>query len=86
MIVREITHPMHTLIEALGWYGAAAIVAAYALSSFGWLHPADAAYQMLNITGAFGIIIVSLKKRAYQPALLNAAWLTIAVIAVLKSA
>ena len=36
-------------------------------------------------TGAIGIIIVSFKKKAYQPAALNVVWLVIAAIAIIKS-
>jgi hypothetical protein len=75
---------MNKLIEALGWYGTAAIVVAYALVSFAVL-PADSLwYQLLNGTGAVGIVIVSFHKRAYQPAVLNCIWTAIAVLVIAK--
>lgn len=76
---------MNTLIEALGWYGTIAIVTAFALTSFGVIHPSDSLYLALNITGAVGIIVVSYRKKAYQPAVLNVVWLLIAVISIFKS-
>jgi hypothetical protein len=71
-----------SLAEAYGWYGAAAIVLAYALVSFKVI-PADGyVYQMLNLTGAVGIIIVSIRKKAQQPAVLNTVWAIVAVAAI----
>jgi len=68
--------------ELFGWYGAGAILAAYALASFGVLDAEGLWYQVLNGTGALGILIVSYRKRALQPALLNTVWALIAVVAV----
>lgn len=75
---------MNTIIELLGWYGTVAIVGAYALVSFSLL-PADSLlYQLLNGSGAVGIVAVSLHKRAYQPAVLNSIWTIIAFLAITK--
>ncbi len=74
-----------TLIEALGWYGTIAILGAYALLSFGAIGPNSLSYQLLNITGAAGIIVVSLSKKTYQPAVLNAAWILIALAAITRT-
>jgi len=59
------------LIEAFGWYGTITIIGAYALVSFSLLKPSSLLYQLLNGTGAVGIVLVSLSKRTYQPAVLN---------------
>jgi hypothetical protein len=72
------------LVETVGWYGAAAIIGAYALTSFGILSSNDLWYQLLNLSGALGIVIVSLPKKAYQPAVLNIIWTLIAVVAMVK--
>lgn len=74
-----------TLVEYFGWYGTIAILAAFALLSFGVIEARGVPYQALNATGALGIIAVSLKKKAYQPAALNVAWLAIAIIAILTA-
>lgn len=68
-----------------GWYGAVAILLAFAMSSFSLIKPTDLIYQILNLTGAVGIVLVSLYKRAYQPAVLNIIWTFIALIAVIKA-
>jgi len=72
------------LIELFGWYGTVAIVGAYALVSFSILQPNNLAYQLLNLTGAIGIVVVSLYKKVYQPGVLNIIWTIIALIAILK--
>ncbi len=75
---------MHIFNEIIGWYGTVAIVGAYFLSSFGLLSATSWPYQVLNLTGAIGIVVVSFAKRAYQPAALNAIWTVIAAIALVK--
>jgi hypothetical protein len=72
------------LIEAVGWYGALAILAAYMLVSFEMISPTNPWYQVLNGTGALGIVIVSFSKRAYQPGVLNLVWLLVALFALLQ--
>ncbi|MDB5265359.1 MAG: echA1 [Parcubacteria group bacterium] len=72
------------LVEAVGWYGTIAIVLAYALVSFSVLPATDLWYQVLNGTGAVGIVIVSFYKKAYQPGILNIVWVVIAVVAIGK--
>jgi len=75
---------MKKFIELFGWYGTVAIVLAYALVSFSVLQPTDITYQILNGTGALGIVLVSFHKQAYQPGVLNIIWTLIAVIAIFK--
>jgi hypothetical protein len=75
---------MKSLTQLFGWYGMIAIVLAYALNSFGVLNSSDLLYQLLNGTGALGIVIVSFEKKAYQPGILNLIWTGIALIAIIK--
>ena len=75
---------MKKFIELFGWYGMVAIVTAYVLVSFSILPPTGIAYQLLNGTGALGIVLVSFHKRAYQPGVLNIIWTVIAIAAILK--
>jgi len=70
--------------EIFGWYGTFAIILAYALVSFGILSPSSSIYQILNGTGALGIVYISFKKKAYQPGVLNIIWAIIALIAIIK--
>lgn len=75
---------MKKFLEIFGWYGAVAIVGAYALVSLSVIQSNGVLYQLLNFTGAIGIVAVSLTKKAYQPATLNIIWTVIAAIALLK--
>ncbi len=73
---------MRNFIEIFGWYGAIAIILAYALVSFSLLPATSIWYQLLNVTGALGIVVVSLHKKAYQPGVLNIIWILIALLAI----
>ena len=67
--------------EIAGWLGAGAIIAAYALVSFGLMQSDSIAYQLLNLLGAAGIIIISAVKHVRQTVLLNVFWAVIALSA-----
>jgi hypothetical protein len=73
-----------TLTEAVGWYGLAAILGAYAASSFGVLAAGSALYRLLNLTGALALIIDSWPDRNWQVIVLNAAWASIAIVALIR--
>ena len=73
-------------IEVFGWIGTGFVFLAYALNSFGAVDIHDVSYQALNLVGALGIALVSLRKNAYQPAVLNAIWALIALAALTKAA
>jgi hypothetical protein len=71
------------LSETLGWYGVGALLLAFALVSFELIEAESEAYQLLNLTGAAGVAILSLTKHAYQPAVLNTIWAIIALAALI---
>lgn len=70
------------IIELLGWYGVTAVFSAYALVSYEVVDPRDLTYQLLNLTGATGIIVNSFNKKDYQPVALNVVWLLVALSAI----
>ena len=72
------------LSEIVGWYGTFAIVGAYALSSFNIISSQSLIYQLLSVTGAIGIAVISLRKKTYQPAVLNIIWTIIGLVALAK--
>ena len=76
---------MKKLVELYGWYGMVAIILAYALASFSVIKATDVTFQILNGTGALGIVFVSFHRKAYQPGVLNILWTLIAVIAMAKN-
>ena len=71
-------------IEVIGWYGALAIISAYFLNSFSFISAGDLSYQILNVTGALGMIAVSYFKRAYQPMTVNIVWAVIGGLAIIN--
>jgi hypothetical protein len=72
------------IAEIVGWYGTFAILLAYALVSFNIIPATGYLYQLLNLTGAIGIVVISLAKKAKQPAALNVAWAVIAFVAIIS--
>ncbi|MBR9703214.1 hypothetical protein GOV10_04200 [Candidatus Woesearchaeota archaeon] len=70
--------------ESIGWYGTFAIVLAYAMVSFNLLSSSTFTYQIMNCTGALGIVYISFKKKTYQPGVLNVIWALIALIAIIS--
>lgn len=71
-------------IDVLGWLGAACVLLAYFLVSFGVVHPRDMSYQMLNLIGSIGLGTVCYFNRTYQPLFVNVIWGLIALLAVLN--
>jgi len=67
-----------------GWYGVLAILAAYALLSFKVIGSDSLPYQLLNLTGAGGLIIETAAKRDVQPVVLNAIWAAVALVAIIR--
>lgn len=72
------------IIELYSWYGVGAILAAYIITTLGILPSNSLVVLLLNSTGSGGILIDALKSKNYQPVVLNAIWLLIAVIAMVK--
>lgn len=71
-------------VNILGWYGVVAILLAYSLVSIQIIQSDTILYQLLNLTGAIGIIVDSIYKKDKQPMVLNIVWATIAVVAIFK--
>jgi len=72
------------LNEIIGWIGMVFILLAYILLSFELLNSNDWFFQALNAVGAFGIVYISFKKKAYQPGVLNVIWGIVALISIIK--
>jgi hypothetical protein len=74
----------HKAENYFGWYGVLAILAAYLLVSFNVVVSKSLGYQVLNLTGALGIIVEATSKKDTQPVILNIVWATIAILAILQ--
>lgn len=72
------------IADIAGWYGTVVIILAYALNSSQFITSDSISYQLLNLTGAIGMVIMGMLKKVYQPAVLNTVWATIALIAILR--
>ena len=68
------------VLEVATWIGVLAILAAYALLTFGVLEVRDPLYLLLNTSGSAIIILHSYLHRDYQPLVLNIIWLLVAAI------
>jgi len=69
------------LIDVIGWIGALALVAAYAMVSTRRVDPGSWLYQGLNLTGAVGLMLNSVYYTAYPSTAVNVIWSVIAVAA-----
>lgn len=83
-IVKDKQPRQNLAAEIAGWYGTSAIVLAYILVSFNVLSAGGGVYQLLNLTGAAGIITISVVKRVRQSIILNIFWGGIAIVALIK--
>jgi hypothetical protein len=72
------------LINIFGWYGVVAYQVAYILISFHVVDADSIIYQLINLTGGLGLFVISLIKRAHQPAVSNLIWSIIATIALIN--
>ncbi len=78
------THWKKQSMEILGWYGSIALILGYFLISFQFIEAESLVYQILNITGAFGLMGFSLYKKVYPLAVLNGFWGGIGCFALLR--
>jgi len=67
------------LIEALGWFGLIAVLAAYALISAGAFTAADPAYHLVNLAGAGALAVTVWRKRTWPLVVLNLVWAAVSI-------
>ena len=72
---------MATLIEVIGWTGAALVLVAYALVSTHRVGAQSWTYQLLNISGACGLVLNSWWYGAIPSVVVNVIWMGIGVYA-----
>ena len=70
--------------EIIGWYGAVAVLVAYALISLDIISTSNFSFYILNSTGALGLMYISLKKKVYQPAVLYIIWTIIGLVGLIR--
>ncbi len=72
------------IIEIIGWYGPIAFVVSFGLISFEIIKPISYTYQLLNLTGAIAIILISLHKKVYQSVALNGFLFIISLVTLIR--
>ena len=77
---------MDILIEALGWIGSCAVVAAYGLNSYQNIRSDSVSFYLMNIGGGALLIVYSYFKTAYANIFINVVWVIIAVTALIRLA
>lgn len=70
--------------QIIGWYGVGAILVAFALLNLGIIGTDNLIYQLLNITGAVGIIVEASSRKDLQPVVLNIVWMLVALYGLLQ--
>ncbi len=70
--------------EACGWYGMFALITAYFLVSFGVIDGEGMAFQLMNLTGGVGLLIVAASKGVVQSVILNFFWAVIGAAAIIR--
>lgn len=71
-------------LQFIGWLGMVIILLAYFLMTFSFIGAQSVIYQVMNVIGSVGIIVVTWKRKDYQPMMLNIIWSLIAIIALVK--
>lgn len=74
----------NTIYEILGWIGVALVLGSYMLIATGIVSSESWIYHSLVFVGSVFIIIISYKKRVFQPVVLNAVLAVFAIIALTR--
>ncbi|MBB5132801.1 hypothetical protein HNP84_002522 [Thermocatellispora tengchongensis] len=75
---------MSLLIDVIGWAGAAVLLLGYGLVSTSRLRGDGPVYQVMNLAGAFGLMVNSAYFAAWPSAILNVIWCLIGVVALTR--
>ena len=77
--------PNH-VYEILGWFGVVFVVGSYCLLALGILNGNNWPYHALVLVGSVFVTAISLQRRAMQPAVLNACFAALALVALIRIA
>ena len=72
----------HVWFDAIGWTGAALLLAAYAMISSKKLEADSTTYQLLNIVGSVFLVANTIFYRAYPSSFVNVIWAAIAILSI----
>jgi hypothetical protein len=68
--------------DAVGWFGAAFLLVAYAMVSYKKLEADSTIYQLLNIIGSVFLVANTIFYRAYPSSFVNVIWAVIAILSI----
>lgn len=66
-------------IDAIGWFGSALVVVAYAMNMFNRMRADSLPYYLLNIVGSICLIANTLYHHAVPSAVVNMIWVALAM-------
>lgn len=73
-----------TVVDGLGWLGAACVVVPYALVSAGRLEGTTPAFALLNILGGLLLLLNTWYHEAYPSTAVNVVWTAIGIFAIAR--
>ena len=71
--------------DVIGWIGAVGILVAYGLLTVGRWESSALSYQATNAICAGALLIWAISIRGWQSALLNAVWMLVGVVGILRA-
>ncbi len=75
----------HEVATALGWVGATTMLLGYFLVSTGKVSGDGLTFQVLNLVGAFGLLVVAAAAQVWPSVMLNIIWGAIGLVALRKA-
>jgi len=70
----------HLIIDIIGWFGAIAILLAYAAVSRGIVLGTSFRYQLWNVIGSACLLVNAAYYRAFPSSFVNIVWIGIAIV------
>lgn len=77
---------LELLIDIVGWFGAIALLLAYAAVSRGLTHGTSFAYQLWNAIGSAFLLVNAAYYHAFPSSFVNIVWIGIAIVTIRKGA
>ena len=73
-----------TIVDVIGWIGAASLLLAYFLLSRGTLNAEMRSYHLMNLVGGVGLGINTYVNQSYPATLVNILWTIVAIYSLVK--
>ncbi len=83
-MTKKTKHSTSKPYELLGWVGVVLVLASYFLLSLGLVEGSSYTYHLLVLGGSLFVAVISFRKRALQPAILNITFAFLATVAIIR--